>query len=250
MNQPEKKFNSVIAFGDSHVAGCELGGDVTQLVNYINGIISLEEADAPGKKLAFPQIIADHLNIPCYNYSISGGSNARSLRLLVKAIQEHPNSLVLFGYTSTDRTEFYYPTDGLYLGRDNDNFIQVGMQWYGEIANIIKNTKMQHPVNDLFVNNLLYAYNNINDIMFIVDNLCTLNATKVLHLPLAQEEITVDNINVFTFEGNDNYVDWCTANKFMRSPMLHYGQDAHNALAKLIIKDLVRTFDPNTGSHL
>ena len=232
-----KKFNSVLAFGDSHVAGCELS-DLSELVKYLKGTISLEEADAPGKKLAFPQIVADHLNIPCYNYSMSGGSNARSLRLLVKAIQEHPNSLVLFGYTSTDRTEFYYPKEGLFLGRDNDNFIQVGMQWYGEIADLIKSTKMKHPVNDIFVNNLLYPHSNINDMMFIVDNLCTLNATKVFHLPLFPEEIQVDDIDVFNFEKSGNYVDWCTANKFKQLPMLHYGQDAHNALAKLIIKDL------------
>lgn len=232
-----KKFNSVLAFGDSHVAGCELG-ELSDLIKYLKGTISLEEADASGKKLAFPQIVADHLKIPCYNYSISGGSNTRSIRLLVKAIQEHPNSLVLFGYTSTDRTEFYYPKEGLFLGRDSDNFIQVGMQWYGEIAKIIKNTKMQHPVNDLFVNNLLYPYNNISDTMFIVDNLCTLNATKVFHLPLFPEEITVDDIDVFSFGGDGNYVDWCTANKFKQLPMLHYGQDAHNALADLIIKDL------------
>lgn len=233
-----KHFKSVLAFGDSHVAGCELS-DIAELVKYLKGTISLEEADAPGKKLAFPQIIADKLNIPCYNYSMSGGSNARSLRLLVKAIQDHPNSLVLFGYTSADRTEFYYPKQGLYLGRDNDNFIQVGMQWYGEIATLIKSTKMQHPINDLFVNNMLYPYNNINEMMFIVDNLCTLNATKVFHLPLFPEEIAVDEIDVFNFEGHDNYLSWCVHNKFKQLPMLHYDQDAHAALAELILKEVV-----------
>jgi hypothetical protein len=232
-----KKFNSVLAFGDSHVAGCELS-EISGLVKYLKGDVTLEEADAPGKKLAFPQIVADRLDVPCYNYSISGGSNTRSLRLLVKAIQEHPNSLVLFGYTSTDRTEFYYPKDGLYLGRDNDNFIQVGMQWYGEIAKLIKSTKMKHPVNDLFVNNLLYPYNNINELMFIVDNLCTLNASKVFHLPLFPEEIKVDDVDLFSFEGYTNYVEWCENKKFKQLPMLHYSQDAHNALAELIIKDL------------
>ena len=232
-----KKFNSVLAFGDSHVAGCELS-DISGLVKYLKGDVTLEEADAPGKKLAFPQIVADRLDVPCYNYSISGGSNTRSIRLLVKAIQEHPNSLVLFGYTSTDRTEFYYPKDGLYLGRDNDNFIQVGMQWYGEIAKLIKSTKMKHPVNDLFVNNLLYPYNNINELMFIVDNLCTLNANKVFHLPLFPEEIKVDDVDLFSFEGYTNYVEWCENKKFKQLLMLHYSQDAHKALAELIIKDL------------
>jgi hypothetical protein len=233
-----KHFKSVLAFGDSHVAGCELS-DISELVKYLKGSISLEEADAPGKKLAFPQIVADKLNIPCYNYSMSGGSNDRSLRLLIKALQEHPNSLVLFGYTNTDRTEFYYPKPGLYLGRDDNNFIQVGMQWYGEIAKVIKSTKMQHPVNDMFVNNLLYPYNNLNDMMFIVDNLCTLNATKVFHLPLFPEEISVDEIDIVDFEGQGNYTNWCIHNKFTQLPMLHYGQDAHQALAELILKEIL-----------
>ena len=232
-------FESVLAFGDSHVAGCELG-DVSDLIKYFKGTISLEEADAAGKKLAFPQIVADHLNVPCYNYSMSGGSNTRSLRLLASAIQKHPNSLVLFGYTSVDRTEFYYPKPGLYLGRDNTNFIQVGMQWYGAVATVVKKSKMQHPVNDLFVDNLLYPYNNINTLMFIVDNICKLNANKVVHLPLFPEtKWAVKGVDVFNFEECGTYVDWCTANNFAQLPMSHYGQDAHDALANLIIQELI-----------
>jgi hypothetical protein len=230
-----KQYDAVLAFGDSHVAGCELG-DLSDLVKYLKGTISLEDVDAQSKLLAFPQRVADHLKIPCYNYSMSGGSNSRSLRLLVKAIQEHPNSLILFGYTSTDRTEFYYPEPGLFLGRDNDNFIQVGMNWYGRINRLIKNTKMRHPVNDIFVENLLYPRNNLNEIMFIVNAICN---SKVIHLPLFPEQIpTIDN--VFDFEGHTNYTDWCKANGFKQLPMLHYGLEAHTGLAELIIKDLTQ----------
>jgi hypothetical protein len=133
----------------------------------------------------------------------------------------------------------YFTSDELVSANAvTDNFIQVGMQWYGEIAKLIKSTKMKHPVNDLFVNNLLYPYNNINELIFIVDNLCTLNANKVFHLPLFPEEIKVDDVDLFSFEGYTNYIEWCENKKFKQLPMLHYSQDAHNALAELIIKDL------------
>lgn len=223
-----KKFSSVLAFGDSHVAGCELSIAVS-LKDYTSGKVTIEEADAPGKLLAFPQLIADQLGIPCYNYAMTGGSNARSLRMLTKAVQEHPNSLVLFGYTCTDRTEFYYPDKGKFLGRDSDNFIQVGMQWH--------NIDMKHPINDLYVNEILRPYNNLEQLMFCVDNICTGYALDYRHLPLFPEGIP-DVENVFDFEGHENYLDWCKANNFTRLPFFHYNQDAHNALADLILKDI------------
>lgn len=227
-----KKFQSVIAFGDSHVAGCELTDDVS-LEDYTSGKFTLEQADSFGKPFAFPQLVADQLKIPCYNYAMTGGSNARSLRLLVKAIQDHPNSLVLFGYTCTDRTEFYYPDDGNFIGRDKDNFIQVGMQWEGAI----KGAGMLHPFNEFYVKNILREHNNLNELIFIVDNLCLLNAIEVLHLPLFPETISAD-VDLFDFEGCSNYLDWCAKRGFRQLPYLHYDKIAHEQLAKLIYESL------------
>jgi hypothetical protein len=100
-----KKFQSVLSFGDSHVAGCELTNG-PEFEQYLNGHLTLEQADAVNKPLAFPNIVANSLDIPSYNYSISGGSNQRSIRCLIDAVQKHPNSLILFGYTSSDSNEF------------------------------------------------------------------------------------------------------------------------------------------------
>jgi hypothetical protein len=222
-----KNFKSVLAFGDSHVAGCELAG-YGGLDDYLNGKMSLEELDAPGKEFAFPKIVADKLNIPCYNYAMSGGSNARSLRLLTQAVQDHPNSLVLFGYTCTDRTEFYYPDNGNFIGRDKDNFIQAGMQWQG--------FNMGHPVNDHYLE-ILRPYNNLNQLAFIVDNICSMWAIDFLHLPLFQEELH-EVENLFNFEGHRNYLNWCEANNFKKLPYQHYDHDAHSRLAKLILEQL------------
>lgn len=227
-----KKFNSVLAFGDSHVAGCELAGH-GGLDDYINGNLTLEELDAPGKELAFPKIVADRLGVPCYNYSMSGGSNDRSLRLLVNAVQEHPNSLVLFGYTCTDRTEFFYPDEGNFLGRDQNSFIQVGLQWEGKVKG-----KMTHPINDLFIEKFLRPHSNLKELMFIVDNICTMWATEFLHLPLFPEELPEAD-NVFTFEGLGNYLDWCKEKKFNQLPFYHYDIKAHEKLAELILKEIL-----------
>jgi hypothetical protein len=227
-----KNFQSVLAFGDSHVAGCELSDQIT-LEDYISGKVSLEEADDAGKEFAFPNLVATQLKLPCYNYAMTGGSNARSLRKLIQAVQKHPNSLVLFGYTCTDRTEFYYPRPGNFLGRDSDNFIQVGMQWNGAI----KKAGMEHPINDMYVDEILHPYNNLNDVMFCVDNICTMYATRYFHIPLFPEGFIADG-SVIDFEGHTNYLEWCRDKQFTRLPFLHYGKDAHSALAKLILGQL------------
>lgn len=219
-----KHFESVLAFGDSHVAGCELANKYS-LEDYLSGSITIEQADASGKELAFPKLVAEHLNVPCYNYAMSGGSNPRSLRLLIQAVQHHPNSLVLFGYTSTDRSEIYYPPGG--LGCDKDNFLQLGIQWNGVFTSLI---------NDSYIKNL-YPRNNLEELMFCIDNICTGYATDYIHLPLFDEQVPkVDN--VFTFEGHNNYLAWCKAKRFKKLQHHHYGQDAHRALADLIIKEI------------
>jgi hypothetical protein len=229
-----KTFESVLAFGDSHVAGCELS-DISLLDQYLAGKITLEEADAPGKELAFPKIVADFLNVPCYNYSITGGSNDRSIRKLIEAVQLHPNSLVLFGYTCSDRKEFYYPDEGLFLGRDNDGFIQTGFQWEGEISKLP--SKISHPINHLFVRHFLRPNNNLKQISFIVDSICKKNSSYFLHLPLFPEKL--DSVeNLFGFEGKGNYLDWCEHNNFAKGPYLHYGIEAHQKLSELILKEI------------
>lgn len=231
-----RKFSCVLAFGDSHIAGCELS-DVNSLEQYLNGQITIEEADHFGKSLSFPSIVADSLNIPCYNYAMTGGSNTRSLRLLSKAVQEHTNALVLFGYTCTDRTEFYYPDNGLFLGRDQDNFIQVGMQWQGMIDAFVKSSSMKHPINDVYIKNILRPYNNLKELMFCVDNICTGYALDYYHIPLFPEAIP-DVENLIDFQEYGNYIDWCAGNKFKQLPFLHYDIEAHQTVANLIIKDL------------
>lgn len=223
-----KKFKSVLAFGDSHVAGCELS-DRLSLADCLKNNISIEQADESGKLLAFPKIIADALKVPCYNYAMTGGSNARSLRLLSTAIQEHPDSLVLFGYTCTDRSEFYYPDTGKFFGRDKDNFLQVGTQW--EFVGI------NNPVNSIFLNHIAREHNDLEEVMFYSSVACEKYDSQIIHLPLFLEQIPKIE-NVFNYEGYGNYITWCEAKGFKKLPYLHYDIEAHRALAQLILKRL------------
>lgn len=226
-----KNYESILAFGDSHVAGCELLTNNSTYDMYLRGDISLEAADVPGKMLAFPAIVAKALGIPFYNYAMTGGSNQRSMRILGQALRNHPNSLVLFGYTSPDRNEFYYPGKNL-LGHDEDQYLQVGMQWYGPIEKDIKGTKLHNPINDTYVKQFLHPHNNIDSMAWLVDIACK----DVCHLMLNHTTSSFDNW--FDFEGHTNYKDWAEERNFTKMPYLHYGRDAHEALAQLILKDI------------
>jgi len=221
------KFNKVIAFGDSHVAGCELSSE-SSLDDYLSGKLTLEEADAPGKMLAFPQKLADKLNLPCENYALTGGSNDRSLRKLIEMIDS--NSLVIFGYTSPDRKEFYYPDKGLYLGRDNDNFIQAGIQWTGAIDIASKKSNMVHPFNKVFLKTMQRSYDNVKDIYVCVDSICKAHRAHVLHLNMTANSYDFTD----TIDGYSSYLSWCKDQNFKQLPFLHYGIDAHTKLSEIL----------------
>lgn len=216
-------FKKVIAFGDSHVAGCELSSQYS-LNDYLQGNISLEQADEPGKQLAFPRKLAKLLNLSCENYALTGGSNDRSLRKLIEVIEE--DCLVLFGYTSPDRKEFYYPDDGLFLGRDRDNFIQTGVQWEGTIASATKNSPMNHPINENYLK-ILRQYNNIPNIYKTVDSICKAYNSKVIHIAVA--DIDYDMLN---------FLDWAKTNQYKQLPYLHYEEKAHTDFAELLWKHI------------
>ena len=226
------KFDCILAFGDSSVTGCELVVPIEKYHsrNYMTGKVSIEELDAPGKLLAFPQIIADHFDVPCYNYAMTGGSNNRSLRLLTQAVQDHPNSLVLFAYGPTNRTEFYCPDGG--LGCDKDNFFQTGPNNY-----------------DLHINRkyleIVHPHNNLKELMFCVDAICKLHARDFLHLPL----FTIDNYDeipimpkMFDWKNpRQNAEIWGMERGFPKHKF-HYGIEYHRQFAKEII-DIVTKND-------
>jgi hypothetical protein len=223
-------IKSVLAFGDSTPAGCELAGPLEQFKTraYLTGKKTIEELDLPGKLLTFPQKVADHFNVPCYNYAMTGGSNDRSIRLLIEAVQEHPDSLVLFGWGRPHLKDIFYPDGG--IGCDKDNFFQAGAE------------NFDTEFNKKFVETYYY-HNNLKQQMFCVDAICRLHAAEFLHIPLylksTEPSYVPDAPNRLRFGDYNNAEDWAKEKQCTKL-LIHYGQDFHKELANLIIETLVK----------
>ena len=222
-----KQIKSVLSFGDSTASGAELAGPLPiRSRAYLTGKVSMEEIDAPGKLLTFPQKVADQLGVPCYNYAMSGGSNDRSLRLLIEAVQEHPDSLVLFCWGRPDLVELYHPPGG--IGCDKDNLFQAGPN------------NFDSDLNRKWVD--IYQYrNNLDQLAFCVDAICRLHAVDFLQIPLylkcTNPEYVPDVPNRLYFEKYENAEDWAIEKNCPRLE-IHYGEEFHKVLADLIIKTL------------
>jgi hypothetical protein len=242
------KFRSILAFGDSNVAGCEAVPELE--VHYrkvAQGQLTIQAADDHSKRFSFANQLAEKLGIPCYNFAMSGGSNSRSLRILTREILNYPDSLVLFGYTCTDRKEFYYPDPGFFYARDNDNFMQTGIQWERHDAEF--NKVARHPINKLFVDKISRPYNDLREVMFCVDSICRLYARGLIHIPLFAEKIPREFKNIFDFEGLANYYDWGESKGYVFTDRFHFDYRAHDALADLLMKYLFINYqDARKGS--
>jgi hypothetical protein len=243
-------FDSIVAFGDSTTAGCEL-------VDSVNW----EET----KKLAFPNTLAKKFLVPCYNYSWPGGSNDRSIRLLPEKLLQHPNSLVLFCYTSFDRTECFYPKTqrDIDIPDAGDQYIPLGVNW----KNV--DTHIEHKkLNELYIKhfyNSRVAYNNYKEYnsLLMVQILCERFAkyfvqiflySDLIHPPDFQSEVfkAVDKKYIYTFDtahdfpwqtnnqGFGNLYDWAKWHKYKFCSGGHIGQEAHDKFASNLY-DFVKT---------
>lgn len=176
-----KNFNQILAFGGSHSAGYSLVPLDLELL--FNGKVSVDEGDDITKPFSYPNLLADKFNIPCYNYSRTGASDDRSLRLLPEKLLQHKDSFVLFPWIEPTRTEFFYPDDGKYPARDRDNYLQTGINWLdhdadnAELSRFKRNKKTDHPILNVFLIDIYRstaAYNNYKlfNGMLYVELLC------------------------------------------------------------------------------
>lgn len=205
-----KKFDSVLVFGDSTAAGAELLLD------------SEPWATSTMKKRSFGNQLAEELNVPCYNYSLAGGSNSRSLRLLPEALLEHPNSLVIFCYTYIHtRTEFFCEDYAI-----PESFESGGPTDYTSYINFLANVPPNSPIGQVY-NDMHHAWvkyfvspnqNKISNyelynLIFTVQTLCEKYASDFVHImlyhleihPTAGQEIIWDHINKSKFFPFKNY---------------------------------------------
>lgn len=256
-----KKFQQVLAFGGSHTAGFKLFSHNWTDVN--NGVVSLTEVDHEGKRLAYPQHLADKLGIPCINYAMTGGSNDRFFRQLPEALIDHPNSLVLVGWTGVDRSEFFYPDTGKYISRDSDNYLQVGIAWLEETSWWVRlgqwMDKTYHPLNNIFIKKFFRSAEKFNNYkifnsMLYVDLLCKKYSSDYRHIfhmddiisdnPFQEkiwQEIDKDKILKFPGSENRSFGSYNTFHRQQKSRVVdqgHYDLEAHKKLAEYIYNDL------------
>jgi|688.fasta_scaffold118613_2 hypothetical protein len=246
-----KKISSIIVFGDSHFAGAESIPGVDKLIDqYYLSQISIEEIDNIYKEYAFSSVLGKLLNIPVYNFAMSGGSNDRSLRLLPNKLLEHPNSLVIFGWTHSDRTEIYYPKDSFVFARDKDLYLQLGMQWYQD-----SRFKNQLPINNIYVEEFLQIENNNNEKilnqMFYVDSVCKNYASEYIQILGSNNLISSNYKNMLDIVGkkilkidNDqnqgygSYYQFCLDRNYKRQPFGHFDKIAQENFAHYVFNNL------------
>jgi hypothetical protein len=232
-----KRIKSIIAFGCSHTAGCELNN--VSWNDYFRANNSILINDIITKDLSYPNKLAKMLDVPCYNYAMSAGSNDRSLRLLPEALLNHPDSLVLFGWTNPFRKEFFVPESNFYA-QDSNNFIQVGIHLYN-MSSKCKNIKI-HPINKIFVEQIAYPHSNLIYSSLYVESICKLYSSEYYHLLFFPEEkLPTDLKNKFDFEGDDNFLVWCQSRKFNYFEGNHFEEKAHIELANLLYEDLKKS---------
>jgi len=234
------KYEQILALGDSTTAGCEL----------IKDSIDWDST----KLLSFPNTLAKKLNIPCINLAWPGGSNDRSLRLLPEALLRYPNSLVLFTYTSFDRTEFFTTDESLPQVK-TEGYTALGINW-AIVPTIPKHKELnklylKHFFEETVLHNRYKSYN----MMITVDLLCKTFSKNYLqiflyddliHAPTYQKSVykAIDQSHVYKFDfANDNITwrlnnngfgslaHWAKSKKYSFCPGGHIGQQAHDSFA-------------------
>lgn len=230
-------YEYVLAFGDSTTAGSELSpGDYNET-----------------RKLSFANQLADKLNIPCINYAWPGGSNDRSLRLLPDALLTYSNSLVLFTYTSFDRTEFFTLDNNLPQVQ-SEGYAPLGINWHG-----VSSSKRHQQLNDLYYREFFTSQDKHNryklyNTLLSVELLCKQYAKHFLQIflynglflpPDFQESVynAIDKKHIYQFNGasdlgwesnNQGFgslTQWAAVKKFQFCPGGHIGQEAHDKFA-------------------
>lgn len=241
------RFDSIIAFGDSNVAGAELDGPTSTAVH----------------DQAFPAILGKKWNIPVYNYAWSGGSNNRSLRLFPEKLLQHSNSLVLFFYTDFSRNEYFRPDLDDTLPTDDTGYSPIGIGWHHDsIASETRDLSTlyyRHFYHDTSQYNNYREYNAIMTVQLFCEKYardyvqifgfpgCINNKTDNQSILL--ERINFDKILKFPGQtwtedgwnmGHGNLIEWVEKNHIPQGlcHMLHQG---HEMLAKLIENHLSTT---------
>jgi hypothetical protein len=226
-------FDFILVYGDSHLAGMDLYG-------YTNDNIT--------KKLTWPALVGKHFNVPVKNFSLSGGSNDRSMRILTETLLQFPNSLVIYGLTSWDRGEIF------------DKKILYTHVGYCNID--YYKGKPEQKINDFYIDKILENrifemknnnYRILNHVIYVQTFLKTYAKDYILFKAfpyvfdfqeVKHQKIILKNIDKSKFlnfksgtQQFSNWVEWCEYNNFPLGKNNHYTEQAHEEFAKIFINE-------------
>lgn len=211
------RYHRVVAFGCSHVVGCEIQP-------YLGG--QIWDYDQHCKPWAFPQELAQKLQMPCSNWAMSGGSNDRSLRIFSREAARMPASIVIFGWTWTDRREFWWPDQGTWPTRDPDGYLQVGSQW----ADIELG---QNQANRAYIRDIWRPCSDLTWQHHCVRALAQAHGHLLIELAFTNEPDLVCP-GAEPIEGHSNWISWIEARGFARGPRGHALALAHQEMAEIL----------------
>ncbi|CAB4133679.1 hypothetical protein UFOVP257_401 [uncultured Caudovirales phage] len=264
------KYDYVLSFGDSTVAGTELIFQQTptflkeRLLPLKHNLDIRKDADIQEdqlkeKELSFSNTLAKKFGIPCINFAIPAGSNDRNLRLLPEALLKYPNSLVLFNYSYADRSELFMPDSPAFFHTDSDDYIQLTPSFINGPSFDIGSKKYQELIKTWITDfyNIPDNYNRFKtyNMLLTVELLCKHYAKnftqiflydRILLEPNFQKETysTIDKNYIFKFDipdipslQNKNFGSlqrWAETNKYPTCAGGHIGQKAHDEFANLL----------------
>jgi len=212
-------YSQLLAFGCSHVAGCELIPMPPQW---------FADYDSVCKPLSFSNQVADRLSIPCVNWAMSGGSNARTLRLLARELEGQSPSIVIIGWTYTDRSECYWPDPGQWPSRDQDLYLQLGSQW-------LDMPDCDTAANRAYIQHIWRPNPTLATLHRCAQALCQQGGHQLIEL-IMTDEPDLHTPWAMRIEGRPNYPQWLRDRGFACGPWGHGLEDAHEALADLLVK--------------
>lgn len=229
-----KKFTSIAAFGDCSFAGCEIPIENSpSFIDVFSGKISIPEVDNLTKPFSFPNLLAKKLNVPCYNFAMSGTGHKRGLRKLTNTINELDNCLILFALTHCFEQEFYRPDMQGMFGVDDTGFLSLGLHWE-DMPYAERTTEL----NKIYLDNLLTSvYNNLNETCMLVESLCHYNNLDVIHIPVIEYATTnFQPKHLFNFDNHNFMLNWCDHEKFAYTEFGHYEAKMHTQLAEMLFQ--------------
>ena len=214
--------------GDSHTAGSHKPQQITN---------------------TFAKQVADVLHLEYINHSLPGGSNHRIIRTTIEALPDldPTNTFILIGWSSCERTEWYWQDKWHAVcgdpGYEIPAFVQSHWHWHCH--------HQQHQFSDPASNyDLWYKSKEQEHAIFVFHKLLHNLGYKFLFF-MACDNYFRFNIDPDMITANSKlpwlpgawaqdpyasgFSDFCQAKGYQKDAEWHYGQDAHDAYAQFLL---------------